>query len=462
MDKLEKPLSFRQQCEIAHKENNIKCSIEVFRNYAEKHGIDKAIYHYLYEYTPRITHDKSLRQIWRESNLHCTYDAFKYSVRSYPELTMEQVIDKLREPKKVSLMTVYKSNGLSNICTYDAFKNYVRKHPELTMEQVIYFFKNEYTVKRVKRDKSLKQVHAESGLVCTYEVFKAYVTANKDKSLDEIINYLRYEYIPRKEIVDKSLSKVWRDNKLNCNVNYFIKYVKEHPEEDIDSIVEKFKKDKEISLASVCRRENVDIHSIRGYMKRYNITVDEAIEMYRNKEKEDKERNEFKKFCEENGINAYNAWIYKNNHPGITNEEILKHYKHESVSSKCKRLGISYSAVTGYKQEHPELDYDTIIEKYLQPKELTFKEKCLIAGIHAGSATSYRAKHPELTDEQVIQYYLTKEKVTFSDKCRQTGISYSAALSYKQHHPELTDEQVIIYYRPECYINWLGELVVPT
>ena len=140
-------------------------------------------------------------------------------------------------------------------------------------------------------------------------------------------------------------------------------------------------------------------------MKRYNITVNEAIKMYRNKEREDKERSEFKKFCEENGINAYNAWIYKNNHPGITNEEILKHYKHESVSSKCKRLGISFRAVMGYKKEHPELDYDTIIEKYLQPKELTFTEKCVIAGIHAGSATSYRAKHPELTDEQVIQYY---------------------------------------------------------
>ena len=460
MDKLEKPLSFRQRCEIACKENNIKCSIGVFRNYAEKHGIDKAIYHYLYEYTPRITNDKSLRQIWRESNLQCTYDTFKYSVRKHPELTMEQVISKLNEPKKISLMQVYKSNELSDICTYATFKIYVRKHPELTIEQVIYFFKNEYTAKRVKRDKSLKQVHAESNLVCNYEVFKAYVTANKDKSLDEVIEYLRNEYTPRKEIVDNSLSKIWRDNKLNCNVNYFIKYVKEHPDEDIDSIVKKFKKDKEISLASVCRRENVDIHSIRGYMKRYNITVNEAIEMYRNKEREDKERSEFKKFCEENDINACNAWKYKNNHPGITNEEILKHYKHESVSSKCKRLGISYNAVTGYKKEHPELDYNTIIEKYLQPKELTFTEKCVIAGIHAGSATSYRAKHTELTDEQIIQYYLTKEKVTFFDKCRQAGISYNAAISYKQHHPELTDEQIILYYRPDCYINWLGELIV--
>lgn len=150
MDKLERTLSFRQQCEIAHKENNIKCSIGVFRNYAEKHGIDKAIYHYLYEYTPRITRDKSLMQIWRESNLQCTYDAFKDSVRRHPELTMEQVIYKLNEPKKIPLMQVYKSNELSGTCTYDAFKTYVRKHPELTIEQIIYFLKMNIQLKELK------------------------------------------------------------------------------------------------------------------------------------------------------------------------------------------------------------------------------------------------------------------------------------------------------------------------
>lgn len=439
-------------------ENEIQCSFKVFQNYVHDYGLDEAIHHFKYEYKPQIKRDKPLTIYWKESGLDCTYDYFKSYVRLHSDLTVEQVIEELKKPKEKTIRQIYNESDLQNICTYGAFKSFRKNHTELTDEQIIEFYKTDYKpVKQIKRDKSLKQVHAESGLICTYGVFKAYVTANKDKSLDEVIEYLRNEYIPRKEIVENSLYKVWRDNKLNCNVNYFIKYVKEHPEEDINSIIEKFKQDKEISLASVCKRENVDIHSIRGYMKRHNITVDEAIEMYRNKEKEDKERSEFKKFCEENDINAYNAWVYKNKHPGITNEDILKHYKHESVSSKCKRLGISYSAVMGYKKEHPELDYNTIIEKYLHTKELTFTEKCRVAGIHYGSATSYRGNHPELTDEEVIERFIVKKR--HMELCKKFEVSYEIFMRYKRKHPELTDEEIIIHYNKNCYINTFGELI---
>lgn len=46
-------------------------------------------------------------------------------------------------------------------------------------------------------------------------------------------------------------------------------------------------------------------------------------------------------------------------------------------------------------------------------------------------------------------------------KCYSASIDYQTARRYKDSHPELTDEQVIMYYRPDCYINLLGELVIP-
>lgn len=53
------------------------------------------------------------------------------------------------------------------------------------------------------------------------------------------------------------------------------------------------------------------------------------------------------------------------------------------------------------------------------------------------------------------------KKSKFHILCNKFGVNYKKAYNYKRRHPELTDEQVIIYYRPDCYINWLGELVDP-
>ena len=53
------------------------------------------------------------------------------------------------------------------------------------------------------------------------------------------------------------------------------------------------------------------------------------------------------------------------------------------------------------------------------------------------------------------------KKTNFHILCDKVGVDYKKAYSYKRRHPELTDEQVIIYYKPDCYINLLGELVIP-
>lgn len=92
---------------------------------------------------------------------------------------------------------------------------------------------------------------------------------------------------------------------------------------------------------------------------------------------------------------------------------------------------------------------------------MTFKDKCEQLQISYSYAIKCRRAHLELTDEQIIEYYLTKEKETFKDRCDKAKIDYANASSYRQKHPELTDEQVIIHYRPDCYINLLGELIIP-
>ena len=90
----------------------------------------------------------------------------------------------------------------------------------------------------------------------------------------------------------------------------------------------------------------------------------------------------------------------------------------------------------------------------------SFRSKCLSANINYNTAKSYKLRHKKLTDEQVIEYYKNKS-ISFAEKCRQANIDYNKAKAYRYQHPELTDNQVICLYNPNCYINILGQLVIP-
>lgn len=54
-----------------------------------------------------------------------------------------------------------------------------------------------------------------------------------------------------------------------------------------------------------------------------------------------------------------------------------------------------------------------------------------------------------------------KNKNELSEYCLSANINYKKASAYHHNHKELTAKQVIIYYRPDCYINILGQLVIP-
>lgn len=45
--------------------------------------------------------------------------------------------------------------------------------------------------------------------------------------------------------------------------------------------------------------------------------------------------------------------------------------------------------------------------------------------------------------------------------CDKHEVNYKDAYNFKRKNPELTDEQIIMWCKPDCYINWLGELVDP-
>lgn len=235
----------------AWQSNNLECSLKTFQNYIRKSGetVDEAVYHFLYEYKPRVKRDKLLTKEWKDSGLNCTYDYFKYYIRRNPELSIEQAINNMRKPKEKTLKDIYLEAELNNICSYGSFKSYKLNHPELTIEQIINHYKIDYKpLSKVNRSVSLKKIYSDSGLTCSYEVFKSYVYQYKDKTVEEIIEYLKTNYKTMENVQETSLSKVWRDAKLNCNINYFIRYVKKHPEKTIQECIIHFKPDAYINI----------------------------------------------------------------------------------------------------------------------------------------------------------------------------------------------------------------------
>ena len=137
--------------------------------------------------------------------------------------------------------------------------------------------------------------------------------------------------------------------------------------------------------------------------------------------------------------------------------------KKRELKKICRDLDISYSAVRKYMSRHNTCEEETIkiYVELKQSKTKRLKEMCKKYGVYYKRAYSYMKQHPELTVEKVIEYYINTKEKTFSQKCIDANIEYHTAVQYRGRHPELTDEQVLLHFRPDCYINLLGELVIP-
>lgn len=92
---------------------------------------------------------------------------------------------------------------------------------------------------------------------------------------------------------------------------------------------------------------------------------------------------------------------------------------------------------------------------------MTFKEFCVTNDLNYEVARKYKYRHPELSNEQILKFYNQPLEPSFYNLCKKANVNYDAARSLKRRHPELMDEEIITYYNPRCFINILGELVIP-
>ena len=90
------------------------------------------------------------------------------------------------------------------------------------------------------------------------------------------------------------------------------------------------------------------------------------------------------------------------------------------------------------------------------------------AGINITNAEYYKQHHPELTEEQVIDWYKqrngqvgrwTSDGETLYSLCKRYEVNYQSAITYRKHNSSLSNEQIILHYRPDLRLNVLGEII---
>lgn len=140
---------------------------------------------------------------------------------------------------------------------------------------------------------------------------------------------------------------------------------------------------------------------------------------------------------------------------------------HRVVEKICKEYGITFNEFYAKKCRNIELSDTEIIEQLLSDTtSITYvKMQCKLNDISYKAVKTYIDRHPSESYEEIINYYLGIKDTSKVNKlriyCKENDINYDDAVTYKKRHPELTDEDVVVHYRPECYVNWLGELVIP-
>lgn len=155
----------------------------------------------------------------------------------------------------------------------------------------------------------------------------------------------------------------------------------------------------------------------------------------------------------------------------VSNEQIVKSYIIHKIDTSsfvylCNQYNINPSTAYSYRRRHPELTNEQVIEYYLTPKAIPFKQLCIQYGVDWVEARDYKRRHnnKNLTNEQIIHYLLNTHKHTkkgaFSKLCKKYNIDYDKAKAYKKNNKDLTIMQVIQHFTPNSYINSQGELIV--
>lgn len=210
-----------------------------------------------------------------------------------------------------------------------------------------------------------------------------------------------------------------------------------------------------------CEKVGITVQTARGYKSKHpELTEEQIIQMYLGKQKQIELglNLNLEEKCEKAGVNFNQVRniIYKNKE--ITQEEAIDYVKNISNNLKeaCSLYRLNYKYVCNYKNNHPDLTNEQIINNCIQDF-ITFKEKadklCKDNNgvFQLGTLLSYRNKHLELTDDQILEYYADKvnHTETFRDQCEKEGLNfeeYKLALMYKSQN-KLTDKEAIDFVK---------------
>lgn len=133
---------------------------------------------------------------------------------------------------------------------------------------------------------------------------------------------------------------------------------------------------------------------------------------------------------------------------------------YKSAKEMCEAYNVKYNRLLHISINN-NIGYGEALDILLEElNNLTLSDLCKKSGLDFNKVNTFKHRHPELTEEQIIEYYKNKP-ISLKEKGRLANVNYNTISSYKQTHPEITDNQVICKYNPNCYINILGQLVIP-
>lgn len=263
-----------------------------------------------------------------------------------------------------------------------------------------------------------------------------------------------------------------------------------------------------ISDITVCSRDKLlQIYTIilysndiQGDINRYieKLKVDaENNNNYNTKRKEGIE--EFRNKCIEAGIELYSEEYTqvrrnKDNHKDWSIEQCIEYvlnrsesrteYKHKrdiykqfreehnidkeefrQISSYIRNQHKKGTDISLLDALHHVRHYNEYIDKEWKDKWSKVVESGILENTHRNSVVDYMKKHIDCSIEDIINHFKyekseRKEYPKLKEYCNILKLSYSNIVGYINRN-DCTMGQAIIHYRPDCYINWLGELVIP-
>lgn len=254
------------------------------------------------------------------------------------------------------------------------------------------------------------------------------------------------------------------------------------------------------------------VHNIRNIKNRYKIPLEIAVEYYETKNKQllakystldivekDKLCNRInirktKVLCKRLGLidnDIRKIIVYLKNGITLNSAVMYVKLKDEALLNskititqlyKTFNLSTSINTVRSLRNKDKFKEYSDleVIAYYLEKERLnngedSLRKVCIDAEVNYSTACDVKRRNPSFNNKQIIDYVRQSEidrqysiiingnRVIFKNikqAVNELNIKYTSMMQ-RISSLSCTTEQAILYYRPDCYINILGELVIP-